>query len=214
MTECAGVTCFGHPEDSEHLRLHSCGRPMPGMQVEAVDPVTRAPLAPGERGELRLRGYGVFAGYYKDPEKTAATLVNGWFYSGDLGTVDQDGYVYFQGRLKDMLKVGGENVAALEIESFLANHPAVKLVQVVGVPDPRLEEVAAAFVELKPGASATEAELIGFCQGRIASFKIPRYVRFVTDWPMSATKIQKFRLREAFLADPPAAPLAPARSGQ
>jgi fatty-acyl-CoA synthase len=122
--------------------------------------------------------------------------------------------VYFQGRIKDMLKVGGENVAALEIESFLANHPAVKLAQVVGVPDPRLEEVAAAFVELNPGTSASEAELIEFCRGRIAGFKIPRHVRFVTEWPMSATKIQKFRLREDFLAEQPAGRLAPGEPGQ
>jgi acyl-CoA synthetase (AMP-forming)/AMP-acid ligase II len=100
-----------------------------------------------------------------------------------------------------MLKVGGENVAALEIESFLSNHPAVQLVQVVGVPDPRLDEVPVAFVELKPGACATEAEIIEFCRGRIAGFKVPRHVRFVTDWPMSSTKVQKFRLRDAFLAE-------------
>jgi acyl-CoA synthetase (AMP-forming)/AMP-acid ligase II len=115
--------------------------------------------------------------------------------------VDADGFVYFHGRLKDMLKVGGENVAALEIESFISNHPAVKFVQVVGVPDPKLEEVAAAFVELKPGYAATEAEIIDFCRGRIASFKVPRHVRFVTEWPMSSTKVQKFRLRETFLTE-------------
>jgi fatty-acyl-CoA synthase len=201
MTESGGVACFGHPGDSEHARIHGCGRPFPGMEVEAVDPETRQVLPAGERGELRLRGYAIFDGYYKDPEKTAACLVDGWFYSGDLGSVDAEGHVYFHGRLKDMLKVGGENVAALEIESFVSNHPAVKLVQVVGVPDPRLEEVPVAFVELKPGACATEAEIIGFCRGRIAGFKVPRHVRFVTDWPMSSTKVQKFRLREAFLAE-------------
>jgi fatty-acyl-CoA synthase len=200
MTECGGVTCFGHPDDPEESRIHGCGRPFPGMEVEAVDPETRTPLPPGTRGELRIRGYGVFDGYYKDPKKTAACLADGWFYSGDLGVVDADGFVQFHGRLKDMLKVGGENVAALEIESFLANHPAVKLVQVIGIPDPRLDEVPAAFVELKPGMTATEQELIDFCKGTIASFKIPRAVRFVTEWPMSSTKVQKFRLREWFLA--------------
>src|SRR5439155_24772907 len=103
------------------------------------------------------------------------------------------------GRLKDMLKVGGENVAAIEIESFLATHPSIKLAQVVGIPDPRLLEVPAAFVELAPGAELGEEEVIGYCKGTIAGFKVPHYVRFVTEWPMSATKIQKFRLRERLL---------------
>jgi acyl-CoA synthetase (AMP-forming)/AMP-acid ligase II len=201
MTESGGVASFGHPDDPEHARIHGCGRPFPGMEVEAVHPETRQPLPPGERGELRLRGYGIFDGYYKDPVKTAACLADGWFYSGDLGVVDAEGFIYFHGRLKDMLKVGGENVAALEIESFISNHPAVKLVQVVGVPDPKLEEVAAAFVELKPGCTATETEIIDFCRGRIAGFKVPRHVRIVTEWPMSSTKVQKFRLREMFLAE-------------
>ena len=121
--------------------------------------------------------------------------------TGDIGSIDASGHIMFHGRLKDMLKVGGENVAAAEIEAVLDTHPAVQLSQVVGMPDPRYAEVPAAFVELKAGAVATEAELIAFCQGRIARFKVPRAVRFVDSWPMSTTKIQKFQLRDRLLAE-------------
>jgi acyl-CoA synthetase (AMP-forming)/AMP-acid ligase II len=127
----------------------------------------------------------------------------GWFHSGDRGKLDAEGRLTFLGRLKDMLKVGGENVAALEVEAYLGTHPAVKIAAVVGVPDERYDEVPAAYVELVPGEQLTEDELIEFCRGRIASFKVPRYVRFIgaSDWPMSASKIQKFRLREQLLEE-------------
>jgi fatty-acyl-CoA synthase len=201
MTENGGGMCMGSLLDPEHKRLDTCGRPLRGMQVRVVEPETGAELPPGRRGELWVRGYSVFGGYYRDPVRTAEVLRDGWYRTGDLCSVDADGYVTCHGRLKDMLKVGGENVAAVEIETFLATHPAIVLAQVVGVPDARLHEVAAAFVELKPGASLTEREVIEFCRGRIAGFKVPRHVRFVTEWPMSATKIQKHRLRE-LLAEP------------
>jgi fatty-acyl-CoA synthase len=200
MTENGGGMCMGSPADTPDQRLNACGTPLSGMQVRIVDPETGAEVPRGQKGELKVRGYSVFAGYYKDPVKSAEVLRDGWFHTGDLCSVDGDGHVTCHGRIKDMLKVGGENVAAVEIEAFLSTHPAVKLVQVIGVPDPRLTEVAAAFVELKPGASATERDIIDFCTGRIASFKVPRHVRFVTGWPMSASKVQKFRLREDFLA--------------
>jgi fatty-acyl-CoA synthase len=135
---------------------------------------------------------------------------DGFFHTGDLGFVDPDGRLVYAGRLKDMLKVGGENVSALEIEDYLAKHPAVQIVQVVGAPDPRYIEVPAAFVQLKSGAEATEQELIDFCVGRIASFKVPRYVRFVDEWPMSGTKIQKFVLREQITEELPVGAGAPA----
>jgi fatty-acyl-CoA synthase len=141
-------------------------------------------------------------GYYRDPAKTAASFdAEGWMRTGDIGSLDAAGQIMFHGRLKDMLKVGGENVAAAEIEAVLDTHPSVRLSQVVGIPDPRYAEVAAAFIELKPGASASEAELIAHCEGKIARFKIPRRVRFVTDWPMSTTKIQKFQLRDRLVAE-------------
>ena len=198
LTEACGVISFNHPDEDFETRLSTCGQPFEGIEVKIVDPDTDQILPPGERGEMCISGYSVFSGYYKSPEKNAEALKDGWLYTGDLCSVDKDNRISFHGRLKDMLKVGGENVAAIEIESFLAAHPCVKLAQVIGVPDEHLLEVAAAYIELKPGASLSETELITWCKGKIASFKVPRYVRFVTEWPMSSTKVQKFRLIEQF----------------
>jgi fatty-acyl-CoA synthase len=203
LTECGGVVSFNDPDDSYEQRMTTQGRPFAGIEVCAKDPMDPAiTLAPCERGELCVRGYNLFEGYYKDPERTAAAFDDeGWFHTGDLGVVDADGRISYQGRLKDMLKVGGENVAAIEIESYLATHPAVSIAQVVGVPDEKYVEVAAAFLELKPGASVTEDEIVAFCKRGMAGFKVPRYVRFVTEWPMSATKVQKFRLRDQLVEE-------------
>jgi len=202
MTETAGTVSTSHLDDTETQRFTRLGTPLSGMEVRAVDPETGEDAAPGERGEAWIRGYSTFTKYYKAPEKTAEALdAEGWFHSGDLISIDQDGQIMFHGRLKDMLKVGGENVAAVEIEGCLQQHAAVKLAQVVGVPHARLTEVPAAFVELEPGQSASEEELIAFCKGKIAGFKIPRYVRFVESWPVSSTKIQKFRLQEQIRAE-------------
>ena len=197
LTEAGGVVAFGEPTDTLEQRTTTSGRPFRGIEAQIRDLDTDAPLGPGERGEILLRGYCLFDGYYKDAEKNAAThTADGWFRTGDIGSLDPDGRISYLGRDKDMLKVGGENVAAAEIEGFLSTHPAVMLAQVVGAPDDKYTEVPAAFVQLRPGAAVREEELVEFCRGRIASFKIPRYVRFVTEWPMSATKIQKYRLRE------------------
>jgi fatty-acyl-CoA synthase len=139
-------------------------------------------------------------GYYKDPERTAEVIDgDGWLHTGDLCSVDEEGQISYYSRIKDMLKVGGENVAPAEIESFLSRHPAVELVQVIGVPDDRLTEVACAYIELREGHTATPVEFIDYCQGQIASYKVPRHVRIITEWPMSATKIQRYRLREMYL---------------
>lgn len=149
-------------------------------------------------GEILVRGSCVMEGYYRDPEKTAATLdADRWLHTGDLYSWTPEGHVAFHGRLKDMLKVGGENVAAREIESFLARHPAVECVEVVGAYDPRLDEVPVAFVEVRKDQALTEDELIAFCHGKIARYKVPRRVHFVQPgtWPMSATKINKRELR-------------------
>ena len=200
LTEGGGVIAFSHLDDPDEVRVRG-GRPFRGMEIRIADPETDEELAPGEVGQILVRGAGLFDGYHNDPAKTAEAMRGGWLHTGDLGVVDADGRVSYRGRSKDMLKVGGENVSAMEVEAFLLGHPAVKVVQVVGVPDPRYVEVPAAFVELAPDAAATEEELIAFCRGRIASFKVPRYVRFVDEWPMSATKIQKHRLREALLAE-------------
>jgi fatty-acyl-CoA synthase len=148
------------------------------------------------------RGPNMLAGYYNAPEKTAEVIdAEGWFHTGDIGSFDAAGQIMFHGRTKDMMKVGGENVAAAEIEAVLQTHPAVKLAQVTGLPDDRLVEVPAAFVEINDGAEVSEAELKAHCTGKIASFKLPRHVRFVTEWPMSTSKIQKFRLRDMLVAE-------------
>jgi fatty-acyl-CoA synthase len=201
-TECATNLTLPLPDDPYEVRINTLGTPLDGVEVKIVDPETRLERPVGEVGELSFRGYSRFDGYYKDPEQTAASIdADGWFYTGDLASLDEGGRLIYAGRLKDMLKVGGENVSALEVEDYLAGHPAVDIVQVVAAPDARYDEVAAAFVQLRPGASATEAELIDFCLGRIATFKVPRYVRFVSEWPMSGTKIQKFVLRETIAGE-------------
>jgi acyl-CoA synthetase (AMP-forming)/AMP-acid ligase II len=197
MTETAGTVTTSRLDASETQRFTRLGTPLSGIEIKAVDPETGAEVPAGTKGEAWIRGYCTFTEYYKSPEKTAEALDrDGWFHSGDLISIDPDGQVMFHGRLRDMLKVGGENVAAVEIETCLQQHAAVKLAQVVGIPDRRLSEVPAAFIELESGQEATEAELIEFCRGKIASFKIPRHVRFVSEWPVSSTKIQKFRLQQ------------------
>ena len=177
------------------------GPPLSCTQVKVVDAETGEDLPPGEIGALMLRGAACAEGYYGDPMATEEAWRTGWFSTGDLARLDADGRVEFSGRWKDMLKVGGENVAALEIENLLSTHPAVKMAQVVGIPDVRYVEVPAAFVELIDGHDASEQELIDHCRGAVAGFKVPRHVRFVTEWPMSATKIQKFRLRDQLVAE-------------
>jgi acyl-CoA synthetase (AMP-forming)/AMP-acid ligase II len=201
MTEASGAITCNEWDATPDQQAETHGAPLPDIEVRAVDPETGEELPAGCPGELLVRGRGLFLRYHRDPEATEIALRGGWLHSGDLGVIDEQGLVTYMARLKDMLKVGGENVAPAEIESHLSTHPAVKLVQVVGAPDERLGEVPAAFIELVPGSSWSEEEAIDFCRGQIASFKVPRYVRFVTEWPMSATKIQKFRLREQLAAE-------------
>jgi acyl-CoA synthetase (AMP-forming)/AMP-acid ligase II len=202
MTECAGTVSTGMPADTLDSRVTRLGHPLPGLEVRIVNPDTGEDAAVGQRGEVFVRGYSTLEGYYKDPEKTAASLDSqGWYHTGDIGSLDARGTIMFHGRTRDMLKVGGENVAAAEIEACLQRHPAVKLAQIVGLPDPRYVEVPAAFVELKPGRSTAEQELIEHCRREIAAFKVPRHVRFVAEWPMSTSKIQKFRLRDQLMQE-------------
>jgi fatty-acyl-CoA synthase len=158
---------------------------------------------PGVPGELYFRGVTTFSAYYANPQTTAEVIdANGWVRTGDILRWEEDGTVAFMGRLKDMLKVGGENVSVAEIEGYLITHPAVAVVAVVGAPDGRYQEVPAAFVQLIPGGEATEGELIDYCIGRIATYKVPRYVRFIEEFPATATaKIQKFVLRERIAAE-------------
>jgi acyl-CoA synthetase (AMP-forming)/AMP-acid ligase II len=202
MTETAGTVSTSRLDDPLEERIRRLGRPLPGVEVRIRDLESGKDAAPGARGEVLVRGYSTLEGYYRDPVKTAAAIdAEGWYHTGDIGSLDAAGTMMFHGRLKDMLKVGGENVAAAEIESCLQRHPGVKLAQVVGVPDARLGEVAAAFVERAAASEVGAQELIDFCKREIASFKVPRHVRFVTEWPMSASKIQKFRLRDELVRE-------------
>lgn len=197
MSECGGSVAMCNPDDPLALRSECSGKALPGIEIEIRDPESGQTLPVGECGEIVARGRSIFSGYYNDPEKTAAAFWDdGWFRTGDLGILDAEGHVTFRGRLKDMLKVGGENVAAIEIESFLALHPVVNLAQVIGIPDTKYGEVPVAFIELTPDAQASEAEIIAFCRGEIASFKVPRHIRFIEEWPMGATKILKYVLRD------------------
>jgi len=197
LTEISGVACHGSASETDLERAHTCGRTFEGIDARIVCPESQSELGPDEEGEIQLRGYALFTDYYKDPEKTRAVMTeDGWLRTGDIGALDAQGRLAFRGRLKDMLKVGGENVAALEIEALLLTHPAVKMAQVVGAPHDRLGEVPAAFIELSDHAHCGEEEIIQFCRNNIASFKVPRMIRFVEQWPSSATKIQKFKLIE------------------
>jgi acyl-CoA synthetase (AMP-forming)/AMP-acid ligase II len=198
MTEGAGMITVTPRDAVGEDRLTRNGVPLPGIEVRVTtpgDPQAAAP--PDVPGEIQFRGINAFRGYYKNPAETRATIIDGgWVRTGDLGTLDSRGQLLFLGRIKDVLKVGGENVSPLEVEALLSTHPAVHLAQVVGRPSERYGEEPVAFVELIPGAACTAAELIAFCTGDLASYKVPREVRFVQSWPMSATKIQKFRLRD------------------
>jgi fatty-acyl-CoA synthase len=197
-TEVGTGVCYSFLDASEDERATGSGFPMPGYRLRVVDPETGAARPPGVPGELCVRGYGVTRGYHGKPAETAAAFdPDGWFHTGDLATLDADGHLRFLGRLKDMLKVGGENVDPAEVEAYLMAHPSVAQVKVVGVPDARLGEVPVACVLLRQATSATEEELIAFCRNRIASFKIPRRVVFVTGYPLTSTgKVQRFALRE------------------
>jgi acyl-CoA synthetase (AMP-forming)/AMP-acid ligase II len=200
MSEGSGLVTLTPPEASEDERLLTNGRQLPGIEVRVVDPETGRPSEPGVAGEIQFRGGGAFRGYYKDPAATRNTILDGgWVRTGDMGRLDRAGWLRYDGRYKEMLRVGGENFAAAEVESFLSAHPSVKYVQVVGRPDERLGEVPIAFVERNEGYPVTPQDIIDFCRDRIAKFKIPRQVIFVTQWPMSATKIQKFKLLEMIL---------------
>lgn len=199
-TETGGVVSFSTPTDTLHERTDTCGSPFPGIQVRIIDAETGEEAATGERGEICVRGYSMFEGYH-NADGLTCTDAEGWFHTGDIGCLDGGGRIVYLGRLKDMLKVGGENVAAVEIEELLQQHPDVSIAQVVGIPDDRMVEVPAAFVELRKGGEAQPEELVEFLRGKLANFKLPRHVRLVDDWPVAATKIQKFRLREQLCHD-------------
>jgi fatty-acyl-CoA synthase len=198
MTETSPVSTQTRVDDDLDRRVSTVGRVHPHVEVRIADPDTGEALEREASGEIQTRGYSVMLGYWEDPERTAEAIdPDGWMRTGDLGTMDEDGYVRVVGRIKDMIIRGGENVYPREIEEFLFTHPDVLDAQVVGVPDPRFGEQVMAWVRRRPGSELTEEELREFCRGRIAHFKIPAYIRFADDFPMTVTgKVQKYLLRE------------------
>ncbi|MCX7570844.1 AMP-binding protein [Tumebacillus sp. DT12] len=198
QTESSPVITQTRTQDPIELRVASVGRALPNVEVKIVEPGTSIEVPVGEQGELCTRGYHVMKGYYKNPGATEAAIdEDGWLHTGDLATMDENGYCKITGRLKDMIIRGGENIYPREVEEFLYTHPSVLDVQVVGVPDLKFGEEVAAYVILKEGQSLTADELREYCTGKISRFKIPRYFEFVDAYPMTASgKIQKFKLRE------------------
>ena len=198
MSEGAGMITATPLDANDEDRLDRNGTPLPGIEVRVAAPEDPERVLPaGSPGEIQFRGTNAFRAYYKDDESTSATILPGnWVRTGDLGTLNERGSLRYLGRIKDMLKVGGENVTPLEVEACLSTHKAVRMAQVVGRPSERYGEEPVAFIELAEGAQCTAEEIIAYCAGQLASYKRPREVRFVTTWPMSATKIQKFRLKE------------------
>jgi fatty-acyl-CoA synthase len=199
LTEASpGITQTSRDDTIEH-RTQTVGAALPEMEVRIINPVTREILGPNQPGELLARGYNVMKGYYNNPEATRAAIDDeGWLRTGDQATMDEEGYVRITGRIKDIIIRGGENISPREIEDLMRDHSAVSDVYVYAVKSEFFGEEVAAAVKLKPDAIATQEELREFCQGRLARFKIPKYIRFVSEFPMTASgKIQKFKLREA-----------------
>ena len=198
QTEASPGITQTRDQDSLELKTTTVGRALPNVEVKIVDPVTGLEVPIGVQGELCTRGYHVMKGYYKMPEATAKTVdKDNWLHTGDLAIMDENGYCKITGRIKDMIIRGGENIYPREIEEFLYTHPKIKDVQVVGVPSEKYGEEVAAFIQLRPGESATEAEIKDFCQDRISFHKIPKSIFFVSEYPTTASgKIQKYKLRE------------------
>jgi fatty-acyl-CoA synthase len=199
QTEASPVITQTRTDDPLELRVETVGRPLPDVEVKIVDPASGAALPDNQQGELCARGHVVMLGYYNNPEATAAAIDReGWLHTGDLALRLPNGYYKITGRLKDMVIRGGENIYPREIEEFLFTHPAVEQVSVVGVPDPKYGEELCAWIKLKAGHTATADELRGFCRANLAHYKVPKYVKFVEQFPQTVTgKIQKFKIREA-----------------
>jgi fatty-acyl-CoA synthase len=203
MTETSPVSFQTGTDDPVDKRVATVGRVHPHVEVKVVDPESGRVVPRGAPGELCTRGYVVMLGYWDNQEATAEAVDRaGWMHTGDLATLDADGYANIVGRIKDMVIRGGENIYPREVEEFLYQHPAVGDVQVVGVPDERYGEELCAWVRLREGQTVSGEELREWCRGRIASFKIPRYWRFVDEFPMTVTgKVQKFKMREVSIAE-------------
>lgn len=197
LTEGSPVMTQTHADEEFIRKVSTVGRAMPGIEVKIVDPDTGEDLPPNQSGEVVCRGYNIMQGYYKNPQATAATIIDGWLHTGDLGVMDEEGYLVITGRIKDMILRGGENIYPREIEEFLSHMPEIFDIQVVGVPSRRYGEEVAAYIIVRDGATLTPAKIRAFSKGNIAWQKVPKHIVFVDSFPMTASgKIQKYILRE------------------
>jgi fatty-acyl-CoA synthase len=203
MTETSPVSTQTRADDDTGRRVSTVGRVHPHVEVKIIEPETGRVVPRGTPGELCTRGYSVMLGYWDDEEQTRAAIdAARWMHTGDLAVMDDAGYLNIAGRIKDMVIRGGENVYPREVEEFLYAHPAIQDVQVIGVPDARFGEELCAWVKLRPGAELSLEDLRGFCTGKIAHYKIPRYLRISDEFPMTVTgKVQKFKMREVTITE-------------
>ena len=201
MSEFGVGAALSALDSTEEQCIEASGYPAPGYEIRVVDPQSGRDQPPDVPGEILVQSYMTMRGYYgKDAETAQALDRDGWVHTGDMGFIRADGHLRFMGRYKDMLKIGGENVDPMEVEAFLMSHAAINLAAVVSFPDSRLSEVGVAFVKCEPGSALTDADVLAHCKGRIASFKIPRHIVFVDEFPMTSSgKIQKVKLREEAL---------------
>jgi fatty-acyl-CoA synthase len=203
MTETSPVSTQTTADDDMDRRVSTVGRVHPHLEVKVIDPETGLVLGRGQHGELCTRGYSVMLGYWNETEKTAEVIdAARWMHTGDLAVMDEAGYLNIVGRIKDMVIRGGENIYPREVEEFLYGHPAIEDVQVIGVPDLRYGEELCAWVKLRPGSELTADQVKEYCSGKIAHFKVPRYVRFTGEFPMTVTgKVQKFKMRQTSIEE-------------
>ena len=203
MTETSPVSCQTKADEDMERRVSTVGRVHPHIEVKVIDPETGLVLPRGTPGEMCTRGYSVMLGYWDEPEKTAEVIdAARWMHTGDLAVMDEAGYLNIVGRIKDMVIRGGENVYPTEVEEFLYTHPLIEDVQVIGVPDEKYGEELCAWVRVRADSELTVEEIRAYCTGRIAHYKIPKYVRFTTEFPMTITgKVQKYKMREASITE-------------
>lgn len=195
---CSISDCLRDPVED---RMNRMGKPLPGVEMKIVNPQTGETLSSNEKGEICVRGWNLMQGYYRRPEETAKAIDSeGWLHTGDLGFIDEQGLVFFMGRIKNVVRSGGENISPEEVENLIFRNPKVKHVEVIGLPDEKWGQRVVACIELKGGTEATPEEIIAFCKERMANFKVPKEVYFITDWPMTGSgKVQKFKLVEMLL---------------
>ena len=203
MTETSPVSFQTKVDSPMEKRVGTVGSVHPHVQVKIIDPDSGKICAVGEAGELCTRGYSVMLGYWENPEGTESAIDSkGWMHTGDTAVMDEDGYVNIVGRIKDMIVRGGENVYPVEIEDFLMAHEDIEAVQVTGVPDPKYGEEIIAWISLKEGKNLSEDDIKEFCKGKVAHYKVPRYIRFGNDFPMTVTgKVQKYKMRETSIKE-------------